>query len=71
VLRAALVDADFGPVAFLAVREKYRVKSVGTDDVFDAFAALWTAAHIFPGQARTLPTAVSRDRLGLRMEIVY
>lgn len=40
---------------------------MGTDDILDAFAALWTAERIFRGHARTLPDAVLRDSLGLRM----
>jgi predicted RNase H-like nuclease len=69
--RRALVDAYLGPLAFETVREKSLVKNVGTDDILDAFAALWTAERIFRGQARTLPDDVKRDGFGLRMEIVY
>ncbi len=65
------MDAYFGPSAFRTVREKYLVKCAGTNDILDAFAALWTAERILRGQAQTLPDAVVRDEVGLRMEIVY
>lgn len=69
--RLALIKAYFGPSAFARVREKYLINCVGTDDILDAFAALWTAERILHGQARTLPDAVVRDDVGLRMAIVY
>jgi predicted RNase H-like nuclease len=69
--RRALVDAHFGPAAFDDVRRKFLVKCVATDDIVDAFAALWTAERIFRGLVKTLPEGEARDAKGLRMEIVY
>lgn len=69
--RQALVDDHFGESAFVAVRRKYRMKDVATDDILDAFAALWTAERIIRGQARTLPATEVRDPIGLRMRIMY
>jgi hypothetical protein len=43
---------------------------VADDDILDAFAALWTAERIAPGEAVTLPEVPPRDRHGLPMEMV-
>lgn len=42
----------------------------GSDDVLDAFAALWTAIRIVRGQAVTVPENPGVDRFGLPMEMV-
>jgi predicted RNase H-like nuclease len=41
-----------------------------TDDVLDAFAALWTAQRIATGLCQTIPPVPPRDSLGLRMEML-
>jgi predicted RNase H-like nuclease len=70
--RRALVDAHFGQAAFDDARRKFLVKDVATDDILDAFAALWTAERIAYGTAKTLPPEGNvRDAKGLRMDIVY
>lgn len=43
----------------------------GKDDLVDAFAALWTARRVADGAAVAIPSEPTRDRLGLRMEIVF
>jgi predicted RNase H-like nuclease len=40
------------------------------DDLFDAFAALWTAERVARGRALVLPGAAQVDKRGLRAEIV-
>jgi predicted RNase H-like nuclease len=69
--RGRLVDRYFGPAAYEVVRDQFRVKDVGHDDILDAFAALWSAERILRGVSRTLPERPPIDRCGLRMEIVY
>jgi predicted RNase H-like nuclease len=41
-----------------------------TDDVLDAFAAVWTAARVLRGQSVTIPERPPRDRFALPMEMV-
>ena len=69
--RRPLVDRYFGPAAFQMVRDRFRVKDVGHDDILDAFAALWSAERILRGMSRSLPERPPIDPCGLRMEIVY
>lgn len=67
--RAALIDASWpGERARLGAglpRGRF-----ATDDLHDAFAALWTAGRIRAGRALELPATVELDEHGLRMEIV-
>lgn len=53
-----------------ALADKRRLKC-STDDVLDAFAALWTAERIVSGEFGQLPLAPPNDGNGLRMEIVF
>jgi predicted RNase H-like nuclease len=69
--RRRLVDQYFGSAAYEAVRNQFRVKDVGNEDILDAFAALWSAERILRGASRSLPDRPPTDRCGLRMEIVY
>jgi predicted RNase H-like nuclease len=41
-----------------------------SDDVIDAFVALWSAGRIYQGTAIMLPKERQVDRFGLRMEIL-
>jgi predicted RNase H-like nuclease len=41
-----------------------------SDDVLDAFVALWSAARIYNGTAIVFPKEGQMDRFGLRMEIL-
>lgn len=47
----------------------YRTAAVGTDDLFDACAAAWSARRIRDGTALCFPRDPPRDAKGLRMEI--
>lgn len=69
--RKSLIDRDFGHSAFTSVRENYRVKDVGHDDIADAFAALWTAERKALGTAVSIPVTPIIDSHGLRMEMWY
>lgn len=53
-----------------ALADKRRLKC-STDDVLDAFAALWTAERIVTGTFGRLPKGSPIDGHGLRMEILY
>ena len=69
--RRLMVDQYFGPAAYEVVRDRFRVKDVGHDDILDAFAALWSAERILRGLGKTLPERPPIDPCGLPMEIVY
>lgn len=47
-----------------------RLLQCKTDDIIDAFAALWTAQRIYRQESVSLPLHPSLDRYGLRMEII-
>jgi predicted RNase H-like nuclease len=67
--RASVLEGEFGHVIQQAAAAK-RTLRCAVDDVFDAFAALWTAERISKGLAETIPAAPSRDCFGLRMEML-
>ena len=69
--RHNLVVKHFGAKIIEDTRAKYPVKSVSHDDIYDAFAALWTAERIFNGKAGVIPNLPPHDAMGLRMEIWY
>jgi predicted RNase H-like nuclease len=69
--RHNLVVKHFGAKIIEDTRAKYPVKSVSHDDIYDAFAALWTAERIFNGKAGVIPNLPPHDTMGLRMEIWY
>jgi predicted RNase H-like nuclease len=66
--RLAALRVHFGG----AVDEALAVKPLGcaAGDLLDAFAAVWTAARIAHGQARSIPAEERHDEHGLRMEMV-
>jgi predicted RNase H-like nuclease len=67
--RCELLRAAFGQAVDEALAEM-RGSGCASDDVVDAFAALWTAQRIMTGDAITLPASPGRDRFGLPMEMV-
>lgn len=69
--RLALIEARYGSGVVAQVRAQLASSRAPTDDIHDAFAALWTAERIARGVARTLPEQPQRDARGLCMEIVY
>ncbi len=69
--RRNLVAKHFGTEVIEEIRSKYLAKCVSHDDIYDAFAALWTAERIFAGKAGVIPDPSPRDAIGLRMEMWY
>jgi predicted RNase H-like nuclease len=69
--RKRLVETYFGKASFEDVRARFSRAEVGSDDILDAFAALWTAERILRREARWVPEELRTDTRGLRMEIVY
>jgi predicted RNase H-like nuclease len=67
--RESLLAAAFGRAVTDALTVGYYTQTTA-DDVFDAFAALWTAERIHNKKHLTLPPAPPLDTAGLRMEIV-
>ncbi len=67
-LRGVLLAREFG-TGFAKLNVVH--PGVALDDVYDAFACLWTARRILQGVARSLPATPPRDALGLPMQIVY
>jgi predicted RNase H-like nuclease len=67
--RASLIEGHFGA----EVIEKVRINLCGgrfsRDDLYDAFAALWTCERLQQGRAISLAQASQFDSLGLLMEI--
>lgn len=69
--RHNLVVKHFGVNVIEEIRIKYPVKSVSHDDIYDAFAALWTAERIYEGKAGLIPDPSPCDTMGLHMEMWY
>ena len=69
--REQLVARHFGARVFAEARARFLKKDVASDDILDAFAALWTAERIARGEARCLPERPPRDAVRLPMRIVY
>ena len=69
--RRALIDKVFGRDSVNKIRTEYLRRIAATDDIYDAFAALWTAERIFKGKAEVIPNPSPQDAIGLRMEIWY
>lgn len=67
--RADLIDASW-PGERARLRAGLPRGRFATDDLLDAFAALWTAGRIRAGRALELPATAELDEHGLRMEIV-
>lgn len=69
--RHRLVAEHFGEEPIEMVRKRHLVKDVAHDDIYDAFAALWTAKRIHKKIARRIPESVIVDKKGLSMEMWY
>ena len=67
--RTALID-NFWPGQRTVVGSLLPRAGFASDDLHDAFAALWTARRILAGDALILPAVAELDSQGLRMEIV-
>ncbi len=67
--RCRLIAATFGPDAFATVRQSVRGNQVGSDDVMDAFAAVWTASRIRAGTAEPFPVDRVLDTENVPMQM--
>lgn len=68
-IRTQRIRAQFGDALDKISREFPRTQCA-TDDILDAFAALWTAERALQGTAIALPPTPERDACGLRMEML-
>jgi len=66
-IRRGLVESHFGAEAVHAVRQRHPPSQVADDDIYDAFAALWTAERINLGVAEVIPDFLEIDSFGLQM----
>jgi predicted RNase H-like nuclease len=71
LIRQGLVTAHFGPEAVRAIRKKHLPSLVADDDIYDAFAALWTAERIHAGTAEVIPDVPEIDSFGLEMRMWF
>ena len=72
--RRNLIVREYGDRAnelIEGLRTKYPKKSVGDDDIHDAFAALWSAERLHENRSIEVPSRRTLDRAGLPMRIVY
>ena len=70
--RAALID-DIWPMQRERLLDELKQTDRGrfeVDDLYDAFAALWTMRRYRAGHSRTLPGARERDAVNLPMQII-
>ncbi len=67
--REDLIDEAFGADARAEIRQSHPVKDLATDDINDAFAALYCAMKRGVGAAERIPAIDERDRRGLLMEM--
>lgn len=70
-VRLSLVTAHFGETAASLVRMRHPRGQVADDDIYDAFAALWTAERILLGIAKSIPDKPEIDPFGLPMVMRY
>lgn len=69
--RRLLISHFFGEDSFQTVRDLFKYRDVRSDDILDAFAALWTANRIYRGEEVSIPDVISYDSVGLPMQISY
>lgn len=66
-IRLGMVKSHFGAETVHAVRQRHPLSQVADDDIYDAFAALWTAERINLGVADVIPDIPEIDSFGLQM----
>lgn len=69
--RVTLLAGVFGRETVMALVRSVSARKAATDDVLDALVALWSAERIATGRARSLPTPVEPDAVGLPAAIWY
>ncbi len=70
-IRLDLVKSHFGERVARSVRQRHSASQVADDDIYDAFAALWTAERIHLGIAKVIPDRQEIDSFGLPMAMWY
>ena len=70
-IRLKLAKSHFGMEAVSAVRQRHSQSQVADDDIYDAFAALWTAERINLGVAEVIPDIPEMDSFGLQMRMCF
>ena len=70
-IRLGLVKSHFAEEAVSSVRQMHPAGQVADDDVYDAFAALWTAERIRLGIAVVIPDRLEVDAFGLQARMWY
>jgi len=69
--RSALVILHFAEASVRLVRKAHSTGIVADDDIYDAFAGLWTAERIHSGIAEVVPDPPDTDSFGLPMAMWY
>lgn len=69
--RMSLVESRYGEGVVDRIRLEYTKSAVATDDILDAFAALWTAERLADSKAASLPAEPTTDSTGLVTAIWY
>ena len=69
--RAELAKAYFGELNVNCVHQAHPKSLAADDDIYDAFAALWTAERILYGTAEVIPDPPVIDSTGLPMGIWF
>ena len=70
-IRWGLVRSHFGGGVVGSVRQRYGASVVADDDIYDAFAALWTAERIHLEIAKVIPDPPEIDSFGIQMGMSY
>ena len=70
-IRSGLVQSHFGMEAIGMIRARFPSSRVADDDIYDAFAALWTAERIEAGEASVIPDKPEVDSFGLLMRMWF
>jgi predicted RNase H-like nuclease len=66
-----LISANYARKLIAGIRATLPRKDVADDDLYDAFAALWTTERMARGEAVRIPREPPVDAMGLSMEIWY
>jgi len=70
-IRLELIQSHFGKEVMKFIREVRQPSVVADDDIYDAFAALWTAERIQSGIAQVVPNPPGIDARGIQMGMWY
>ena len=71
ITRFGLAKSHFREATVRSVRQRHPASLVADDDIYDAFAALWTAERIHLGIAKVIPDPPETDSFGLPTAMWY